>query len=34
MESVGSKTEAEGGLPGRSLRFSQHLISASGPAVS
>lgn len=34
MESVGSETEAEGGLPGRALRFSQHLISASGPAVS
>jgi hypothetical protein len=34
MEQLGSEEDAEGGLPGRSLRFSQHLLTSSAPRVS
>ncbi|MDX2013419.1 MAG: hypothetical protein SFW67_24725 [Myxococcaceae bacterium] len=34
MEQLGAEADAEGALPGRSLQFTQHLITSSAPTVS
>lgn len=34
MEQLGSEADADGALPGRSLQFTQHLITSSAPTLS